>query len=77
MRRGRTLTAAQVAAAVSLAIPRRSVGVMRISIVKGVSHCRFSGTNILGVRRGTCRVRVVLDPVRGADVVRVTTVTVT
>ncbi len=77
MRRGRTLTAAQVAAAVSLSIPRRSAGVMRISIVQGVRNCRFSGTNIFGVRRGTCRVRVVLDPVRGADVVRFTTVTVT
>ena len=59
-----------------MTIPRRSQGVMRISIVSGTAVCRFSGTSILGRARGTCRVRVVLDPVRGPTLTRYTTIRV-
>jgi hypothetical protein len=74
--RGKSVTAAQVAKAVSLLIPKRSQGVMRISIVKGGRYCMFVGTTIKGIRAGKCSIAVVLMPKKGKTVIRNTSLTV-
>ena len=76
VRRGRTVSAATIAKAAGLAIPRRSQGTMRISIVSGASRCEFAGSAVRGRSTGTCRVRVLLVPKRGATVSRTVTLTV-
>ena len=74
--RGKSVTAAQVAKAVSLAIPKSSQGSMRISILKGGRYCMFAGMTIKGVRKGKCSIAVVLIPKRGKTVIRNTSLTV-
>lgn len=76
VRRGRTVSAATIAKAAGLAIPRRSQGTMRISIVSGTVRCVFAGSAVRGTSTGTCRVRVLLVPKRGATVSRTVTLTV-
>lgn len=76
VRRGRTASAATIAKAAGLAIPRRSQGTMRISIVSGASRCEFAGSAVRGRSTGTCRVRVLLVPKKGATVSRTVTLTV-
>jgi alpha-tubulin suppressor-like RCC1 family protein len=76
VRRGRTASAATIAEAAGLAIPRRSQGTMRISIVSGASRCEFAGSAVRGRSTGTCRVRVLLVPKKGATVSRTVTLTV-
>jgi hypothetical protein len=74
--RGQSVTAAQVAKSVSLSIPKRSQGSMRISIMKGSRYCMFVGTTIKGVRAGKCSIAVVLIPKKGKSVIRNTSLTV-
>ena len=62
VKRLRSLTAAKIAAAVSLKIPKRSQGSMRISITRGTKYCTFVGSTVRGIRKGTCTVTVVLIP---------------
>jgi hypothetical protein len=76
MRRGSTVSAAKLAASVSMAIPKRSVGKMRISITKGGKYCAFVGTSLKAVRPGKCTVVVILLPKRGKSVVRSNTLTI-
>ncbi len=76
VRRGRTASAATIARAAGLSIPRRSQGTMRISIVSGASRCEFAGSAVRGRATGTCRVRVLLVPKKGATVSRTVTLTV-
>ena len=76
VRRGRTASAATIARAAGLSIPRRSQGTMRISIVSGASRCEFVGSAVRGRSTGTCRVRVLLVPKKGATVSRTVTLTV-
>jgi hypothetical protein len=76
VRRGRTLTAARIAGATGLAIPRGSQGRLRLSIVAGSGNCRFAGTSVRGMRTGTCRVRAVLIRTKGPTTVRTVTVKV-
>ena len=76
MRRGSTVSAAKLAASVSMAIPKRSVGTMRISITKGSKYCAFVGTSLKAVRPGKCTVVVILLPKRGKSVVRSNTLTI-
>ena len=76
VRRGRTASAATIAKAAGLAIPRRSQGTMRISIVSGTVRCVFAGSAVRGTSTGTCRMRVLLVPKRGATVSRTVTLTV-
>ena len=76
VRIGRTLTAARIAGATGLAIPRGSQGRLRLSITSGSRNCRFAGTSVRGTARGTCTVRALLIPRRGATVVRSVTVKV-
>ena len=49
---------------------------MRISIVSGASRCEFAGSAVRGRSTGTCRVRVLLVPKKGATVSRTVTLTV-
>jgi len=76
VRLGRSLTAARLAGAVGMAIPRRSQGTMRISISTGRRTCVFEGSSIRGARRGSCTVAVLLRPVRGRSILRTLTVRV-
>jgi len=76
VRRGRSASAATIAKAAGLAIPRRSQGTMRISIVSGTSRCTFVGSSVRGRSVGTCRVRVLLVPKTGRTVSRTVTVSV-
>ena len=76
MRRGSRVSAAKLAASVSMAIPKRSVGTMRISITKGHKYCAFVGTSLKAVRQGKCTIVVVYLPKRGPSVLRSNTLTV-
>ena len=76
VRRGRSASAATIAKAAGLAIPRKSQGTMRISIVSGTSRCTFVGSSVRGRSVGTCRVRVLLVPKTGRTVSRTVTVSV-
>jgi hypothetical protein len=76
VRRGRTLTAARIAGATGLSIPRGSQGRLRLSIVSGAGRCRFAGTSVRGTAVGTCRVRAVLIRTKGPTLVRTVTVRV-
>jgi alpha-tubulin suppressor-like RCC1 family protein len=76
MRRGSKMSAAKVAASVSMKIPRRSVGTMRISITKGKQYCAFAGTSLKAVRKGKCTIVVIYLPKRGPSVLRSNTLTV-
>jgi alpha-tubulin suppressor-like RCC1 family protein len=68
--RNRSVTAAKIASAVSLKIPKRSQGSMRISITRGTKYCRFVGSTVRGIKKGTCTVTVVLVPKKGKPTVR-------
>jgi hypothetical protein len=68
--RNRSITAAKIASAVSLKIPKRSQGSMRISITRGTKYCRFVGSTVRGVKKGTCTVTVVLLPKKGNPTVK-------
>ena len=68
--RNRSLTAAKIASAVSLKIPKRSQGSMRISITRGTKYCRFVGSAVRGIKKGTCTVTVVLMPKKGRPTVK-------
>ena len=70
IRRLRSITAAKIASAVSLKIPKRSQGSMRISITRGTKHCRFVGSTVRGIKKGTCTVTVVLLPKKGKPTVK-------
>jgi alpha-tubulin suppressor-like RCC1 family protein len=76
VRRGSNVSAAKLAASVSMAIPKRSVGTMRISITKGNKYCVFVGTSLKAVRPGKCTVVVILLPKRGKSILRSNTLTV-
>ena len=77
LKRGRTLSASRISRNVSLSIPKKSQGKMRISIIKGANNCRFSGTSIRAIRKGTCIVAVQVLPKKGKTVTRKTTIVVT
>ena len=76
VRRGSNVSAAKLAASVSMTIPKRSVGTMRISITKGNKYCAFTGTSLKGIRTGKCTIVVVYLPKRGPSVLRSNTLTV-
>ena len=76
LRVGRKISAANIAASVSFAIPKQSWGTMRISIMTGGKRCKFSGTSVKAVRRGTCSVAVVLLPKNGKASIRNNTITI-
>ncbi|NBU37481.1 MAG: hypothetical protein EBS32_04485 [Actinobacteria bacterium] len=76
VKRLRTVTAARIAAAAGLSIPRKSQGTMRISITSGTTRCRFVGSSVRGTSVGTCRVRVVMVPRTGRVTTRYVTVKV-
>jgi hypothetical protein len=76
IRKNRSTTAAKIAAAVSLKIPKRSQGSMRISITRGTKYCKFVGSTVRGIRTGTCTVTVVLIPKKGKPTVRTLKITV-
>ena len=75
-RRGLKVSAAKLAASVSMSIPKRSVGTMRISITKGKQYCAFVGSALKGIRKGKCTIVVILLPKRGKTVMRTNTLTV-
>lgn len=77
LRRGRTVSAAKIARAVSMTIPKTSQGKLRISIVGGTKYCAFGKASIRGVRKGLCTVSVTLVPKRGRPITRKTTISVT
>jgi alpha-tubulin suppressor-like RCC1 family protein len=68
--RNRSVTAAKIASVVSLKIPKRSQGSMRISITRGTKYCKFVGSTVRGIKKGTCTVTVVLVPKKGKPTVR-------
>ena len=74
--RGSNVSAAKLAASVSMTIPKRSVGTMRISITKGNKYCAFVGTSLKAVRKGKCTIVVVYLPKKGRSVLRSNTLTV-
>jgi hypothetical protein len=76
MRRGSKVSAAKLAASVSMSIPKRSVGTMRISITKGKQYCAFVGTSLKAVRAGKCTIVVIFLPKKGRSVLRSNTLTV-
>ena len=76
MRSGSKMSAAKVAASVSMKIPRRSVGTMRISITKGKQYCAFAGTSLRAVRKGKCTIVVIYLPKKGPSVLRSNTLIV-
>ena len=76
LQKGHSTTAVRIANAVSLSIPKRSKGIMRISIVKGNKYCIFVGTTVRGIKNGKCTIVVKLIPTRGVSVVRQLTMTV-
>lgn len=76
IRKNRRTTAAKIAAAVSLKIPKRSQGSMRISITRGTKYCKFVGSTVRGIRAGSCTVTVVLIPKKGKPTVRTLKITV-
>jgi len=76
LRKGRSVSAAKLAASVSIGIPKKSQGVMRISIMRGTKNCKFVGSTIRGVRRGKCQVLVVRIPKKGKPLLRSNTITV-
>jgi alpha-tubulin suppressor-like RCC1 family protein len=70
VKRLQSLTAAKIASAVSLKIPKRSQGSMRISITRGTKYCKFVGSTVRGIRKGTCTITVVLMPKKGKSTVK-------
>jgi hypothetical protein len=76
MKRGTKVSAAKIASAVSMAIPKTSQGSMRIVIVSGVTRCVFRGNAIAAVQRGKCTISVTLLPKQGKSVTRRTSITV-
>jgi hypothetical protein len=43
---------------------------MRISITRGTRYCRFVGSAVRGIKKGTCTVTVVLMPKKGRPTVK-------
>jgi hypothetical protein len=76
MRRGSNVSAAKLAASVSMTIPKRSVGTMRISITKGSKYCAFVGTSLKTKRPGKCTIVFIYLPKKGPSVFRRNTLTV-
>jgi hypothetical protein len=74
--RGRSVSSKRLSRAVSLSIPKKSEGKMRISIIKGSKNCRFVGTSIRAVRKGTCTVSVTLLPKKGKKITRQTVISI-
>ncbi len=74
--RGRSVSSKRLSRAVSLSIPKKSQGKMRISIIKGAKNCRFVGTSIRAVRRGTCTVSLTLLPKKGKKITRQTVISI-
>ncbi len=72
----RSASAATIANAVSFVIPKKSKGSMRITISSGRNICSFVGTSVRGVRKGTCRVTVLLIPLHGKPTSRTTRIIV-
>lgn len=73
---GKVVSAARIAGATGLSIPRGSQGTLRISILSGLRSCRFAGTSVRGTARGTCTVRALYLPKKGRTVSRTVTVKV-
>jgi hypothetical protein len=71
------VSAAKIARAVSMHIPKTSQGKLRISIVDGARFCAFSKTSIRAVRLGRCTIAVTMLPKKGKTVTRKTTITIT
>jgi hypothetical protein len=76
MRRGSMVSATKLAASVSMSIPKRSVGTMRISITKGTKYCAFAGSSLKAIRVGKCTIVVILLPKKGKTVMRTNVLTV-
>jgi len=76
LRRGLMVSATKLAASVSMTVPKRSVGTMRISITKGKQYCAFVGTSLKGIRAGKCTVVLILLPKKGKTLIRSNTLTV-
>ena len=76
LRRGSTVSAAKLAASVSMTIPKRSLGTMRISITKGTKYCAFTGSSLKAIRVGKCTIVVILLPKKGKTVMRTNVLTV-
>ena len=76
MRPGTKVSAAKLVASVSMTIPKRSVGSMRISITKGKQYCAFVGTSLKAVRKGKCTIVVIFLPKKGRSVLRSNILTV-
>ena len=76
MRRGSTVSATKLAASVSMKIPKRSVGSMRISITKGTKYCAFVGGSLKAIRVGKCTIVVIFLPKKGRSVLRSNILTV-
>jgi alpha-tubulin suppressor-like RCC1 family protein len=74
--RGSNVSAAKLAASVSMSIPKRSVGTIRISITKGKQYCAFVGTSLKAVGKGKCTIVVIFLPKKGRSVLRSNTLTV-
>jgi hypothetical protein len=70
------VSAAKLAASVSMKIPKRSVGTMRISITKGTKYCAFTGSSLKAIRVGKCTIVVILLPKKGKTVMRTNVLTV-
>jgi hypothetical protein len=76
LRRGRSVSASKIAGAVSMAIPKTSLGKLRISILAGTRVCTFKGNSIRAVQKGRCTIAVTMVPKRGRTFTRQTTITV-
>lgn len=76
VRKGKSVTAKKIAATVTLKIPKRSQGTMRISITRGTKYCAFIGSTVRGVRKGSCTVTVVLLPKKGKPTVKTVKISV-
>jgi hypothetical protein len=76
LRRGVMVSATKLAASVSMTVPKRSVGTLRISITKGKQYCAFVGTSLKGIRAGKCTVVLILLPKKGKTLIRSNTLTV-
>jgi hypothetical protein len=76
LNRNRYITARTLAQHVELTIPKTSKGSMRFTIVRGLKYCKFVGTKVKGIKKGTCSVLVTLIPKRGKRTLRTAKVVV-
>jgi hypothetical protein len=76
VKRGAQVSAAKVAQAVGMTIPKTSQGSLRIAIVTGASRCVFVGRAIAARRPGVCTIAVTLLPKKGHSITRRTSISV-